>query len=1127
MSGLFGQADGAQFLSQAQTLQPGLELVFVDHDLATLLPELSRQHLRSTEIIQLDAQTDGFAQVTNILAQRKNITAIHLLSHGSAGQIQLGNTTLTQENLNQYQPQISHWRSALNAGADILIYGCDVASNSAGINLIHNLQKLTQADINASIDVTGNSALGGDWELELQLGTIETKAIVLTGSSGLLALGDGLKADYYDNADFTNLKLTRIDPTVNFNWGNASPDLTIAPNTFSTRWSGQVLAQYSEEYTFFTTGDDGIRLSVNGTQIINGWKDQPATEYSGKITLVAGQKYDIQLEYFQNGGGSVAQLAWSSISQTKQIIPQAQLFSSTITPPPGPTPPPPGPTPPPPGPTPPPPNTPNIYLGNRYILTSGLQSWTTAQAEAVRLGGNLVTINDTLEEAWLRQTFGGTEKLWIGLNDIRVEGTYEWVSGEVVGYRNWSPSEPNNAGNEDWIEMNFDATGRWNDEKVTAVRRGIIEIPGGGTPTLATIAIAQNSYSVNENAPTIDIPIVRTGDTTAASTVAYRADSNTATLGEDFSTTAGTITFAAGETRKVVSVQLLNDTILEGNEAFNFVIQSPADATLGTIRTATITILDDEGAVLTVNPIQVSESIGDAVVTLIRTNGNAPASLAYNTRNGTAIAGTDYQTMTGTVNFAVGETQKTIRIPIVNNTTSEFNEAFEVLFSDLVGLTLSDSTTTVTIADDDSAVTRESAVISGLVEPTGFAWTPGEQLMFIAQKNGIVRVAQGNVLSGTNFIDLRSVVNAARDRGLLGIAVHPDFYSGSPYIYLSYAYDPPEVNQNLFPATNLDGPDQVGNRTWRVVRVTADAANSYRTAVANSEVVILGKNSTWANINRPDGNSTNDFTIPESGRTADGEYITDFLKLDSESHMGGHLAFGADGALYVATGDGTSYNSADPRTISVQNLDSLSGKILRINPITGEGYADNPFQNGDLSSNRSRVWNLGLRNPFRFTIQPESNIPIIADVGWFSWEEVNVGIKGANFGWPGYEGGYVGSDRFNLRSFQQSNYISSVSAVRTFVNSNPAVTAPIFARSHTTDNAKAIVVGDFFRGELIVTDVNEGTLQALTLNAQNQVTAIRQFDAAVPWITYMESSLDGGLYYVNIASGTIGRWRSA
>jgi Domain of unknown function (DUF4347) len=158
MSGLFGQADGAQFLSQAQTLQPGLELVFVDHDLATLLPELSWQHLRSTEIIQLDAQTDGFAQVTNILAQRKNITAIHLLSHGSAGQIQLGNTTLTQENLNQYQPQISHWRSALNAGADILIYGCDVASNSAGINLIHNLQKLTQADINASIDVTGNSA---------------------------------------------------------------------------------------------------------------------------------------------------------------------------------------------------------------------------------------------------------------------------------------------------------------------------------------------------------------------------------------------------------------------------------------------------------------------------------------------------------------------------------------------------------------------------------------------------------------------------------------------------------------------------------------------------------------------------------------------------------------------------------------------------------------------------------------------------------------------------------------------------------------------------------------------------------------------------------------------------------
>jgi Glycosyl hydrolase family 9/Legume lectin domain/PA14 domain len=158
--------------------------------------------------------------------------------------------------------------------------------------------------------------------------------------------GNGLKAEYYDNADFTNLQLTRIDPSVNFNWGSGSPDVAIASDTFSARWSGQVLAQYSETYTFYTTGDDGIRLTVNGQQLINGWKDQGPTEYSGTITLVAGQKYNIQLEYYENGGGAVSQLAWSSTSQAKQIIPQAQLFTTLPTPPP-PSPPPTPPSPPP------------------------------------------------------------------------------------------------------------------------------------------------------------------------------------------------------------------------------------------------------------------------------------------------------------------------------------------------------------------------------------------------------------------------------------------------------------------------------------------------------------------------------------------------------------------------------------------------------------------------------------------------------------------------------------------------------------------------------------------------------------------------------------------------------------
>jgi hypothetical protein len=90
-----------------------------------------------------------------------------------------------------------------------------------------------------------------------------------------------------------------------------------------------VQAQKSETYTFFVRADDGVRLWVNGQLLVNQWKDQGTTEYSGSIALVAGQRYDIRMEYYENSLGAVAQLGWSSASTPKQIIPQSQLFSSS------------------------------------------------------------------------------------------------------------------------------------------------------------------------------------------------------------------------------------------------------------------------------------------------------------------------------------------------------------------------------------------------------------------------------------------------------------------------------------------------------------------------------------------------------------------------------------------------------------------------------------------------------------------------------------------------------------------------------------------------------------------------------------------------------------------------------
>jgi hypothetical protein len=154
--------------------------------------------------------------------------------------------------------------------------------------------------------------------------------------------GNGLSAVYYDNADFTGASLGRIDPTINFNWKGGTPAPHISSDTFSVRWTGQLLANYSQTYTFSTISDDGVRLWVNGQQIINQWNAHAAREDFGTITLQAGTKYDIKLEYYNNYGGSVAQLFWASTSQAKEIIPQSQLFSasSVVTTPPPVTPPP-------------------------------------------------------------------------------------------------------------------------------------------------------------------------------------------------------------------------------------------------------------------------------------------------------------------------------------------------------------------------------------------------------------------------------------------------------------------------------------------------------------------------------------------------------------------------------------------------------------------------------------------------------------------------------------------------------------------------------------------------------------------------------------------------------------------
>ncbi|MHC4751849.1 MAG: LamG-like jellyroll fold domain-containing protein, partial [Planctomycetota bacterium] len=138
--------------------------------------------------------------------------------------------------------------------------------------------------------------------------------------------GGGIRGDYYNGMNFETYRLTRIDPQINFTWADgASPDPLIDADQFSVRWTGQIEAGFTETYTFYTRSDDGVRLWVDGQQLVNNWTDHAPVENSETIDFVAGEVYDIQMEMYENGVGAVAELRWSSQHTPKQIIPQAAL----------------------------------------------------------------------------------------------------------------------------------------------------------------------------------------------------------------------------------------------------------------------------------------------------------------------------------------------------------------------------------------------------------------------------------------------------------------------------------------------------------------------------------------------------------------------------------------------------------------------------------------------------------------------------------------------------------------------------------------------------------------------------------------------------------------------------------
>ncbi|HXJ58843.1 MAG TPA: PA14 domain-containing protein [Verrucomicrobiae bacterium] len=147
-----------------------------------------------------------------------------------------------------------------------------------------------------------------------------------TAVSQAAIIVNGLVGEYFNNTNLAGTAVSRRDPAIDFDWNAGQPIAGVGADRFSIKWTGQLVPRYSENYTFFATADDGVRLWIDGRRMVNEWRAQAETTFSETIALQAGQAYSIQFNYYDNTANASTKLEWESPSQGRETLSASQLF---------------------------------------------------------------------------------------------------------------------------------------------------------------------------------------------------------------------------------------------------------------------------------------------------------------------------------------------------------------------------------------------------------------------------------------------------------------------------------------------------------------------------------------------------------------------------------------------------------------------------------------------------------------------------------------------------------------------------------------------------------------------------------------------------------------------------------
>jgi glucose/arabinose dehydrogenase len=378
---------------------------------------------------------------------------------------------------------------------------------------------------------------------------------------------------------------------------------------------------------------------------------------------------------------------------------------------------------------------------------------------------------------------------------------------------------------------------------------------------------------------------------------------------------------------------------------------------------------------------------------------------------------------------------------------------------------------------DAQSSLKSRVYATGLSSPVAFVQDPtSTSRQFVVEQGGRIRIIQSGVVQATDFLDLRGAITSGGERGLLGMAMAPD-YASSRRFYVNFT-------------------DLAGNT------VIARFLRSSNPAVADS--------SSRFDLQWPSG--------------------LNYIPQPYANHNAGNLAFGPDGYLYIALGDGGSGNDPENRA---QDPTMLLGKMLRIdvNVSNATGYvvpSTNPFVSGGPTGVLKEIWSFGLRNPWRYGFDMPSRggtgALIIADVGQGAWEEIDyepAGRSGRNYGWRVREGAH-----------------DNVTSPAPVYNPPTGLTNPIWEYSHSVGQS---ITGGFvyrgsalpaFLGRYFFADYVQGRVwsMALTINpSTGEATASAPIDhtadlggsAVIGNISSFGLDAAGELYVVNHTGGSI------